>query len=95
MTTVLVNPLNETHPLRGRPAPRLESLAGKRLALLDISKSGGRIFLDRLRDLLVEGYRVAEVIREVKPTFTRPAPAALIDRLAGSGVDGVIEALAD
>jgi len=89
----LVNPLGERTPDRQSHALRLDSLEGKTLALLDISKPGGKVFLDRLEWLLKERYGVAEVVREIKPTYTKPAPGALLGRLAF--VDGVIETLAD
>ncbi len=89
----LVNPLDERSQGRQPPAPRLDSLEGKTLALLDISKPRGKEFLDRLEQLLRERYRVSHIVRETKPTFTKPAPGALLARLAF--VDGVIEALAD
>ena len=91
--STLVNPLDERARAPQLPAPRLDSLEGKRLALLDISKPGGKAFLDRLEQILKERYGVAEVVRETKPTYTKPAPGALLERLAF--VDGVIEALAD
>ncbi len=91
--STLVNPLDERAQAPQAPAPRLDSLEGKRLALLDINKPGGKAFLDRLEQILKERYGVAEVLRETKPTYTKPAPGALLERLAF--VDGVIEALAD
>ncbi len=91
--STLVNPLDETVQDTRPPAHRLDTLEGKTLALLDISKPGGKVFLNRLERLLKERYGVAEVVREIKPTYTKPAPGALLDRLAF--VDGVIEALAD
>lgn len=95
MPTVLVNPLDETARQKGSPAPRLSTLQGKRIGLLDISKPGGSVFLDQLERLLKERYGVAEVVRVLKPTFTKPAPDDVIRRLSDAGVDGVIEALAD
>ena len=91
---LLINPMNETAAMAASPPPRLDSLAGKTIALLDISKPGGSIFLDRLELLLTSEYGAAKVIRETKPTFTKPAPAAVIERLT-AGADAVIEALAD
>ena len=91
--STLVNPLDERARAPQSPAPRLDSLEGKRLALLDINKPGGKAFLDRLEQILKERYGVAEVLRETKPTYTKPAPGALLERLAFVG--GVIEALAD
>jgi hypothetical protein len=93
MPVVLVNPMNEMLPAPAPPPARLESLNGCTVGLLDISKGGGSHFLDRLEQLLKEQYGVAKVLREVKPTFTKPAPADVIERLRGA--DAVIEALAD
>ncbi|MBM4183219.1 MAG: hypothetical protein FJ207_03225 [Gemmatimonadetes bacterium] len=91
--TTLVNPLDERAEASGVPAPRLERLEGSTLALLDISKPGGSHFLDRMAELLVSRYGVARIVRETKPTYTKPAPPALVGKLGF--VDGVIEALAD
>jgi hypothetical protein len=93
MPITLVNPLNEIAPEAAETAPRLSSLEGRTIALLDISKPGGNVFLDRLEALLKERYGVASVIREMKPTFAKPAPEAVIARIRGA--DAVIEALAD
>jgi hypothetical protein len=92
MSITLVNPCNE-RKLIGKPAPRLQTLAGKTIALLDISKPGGSVFLDRLQKLLVANHGVSHVIRHMKPTFTKPAPEDIIEKLRG--VDAVVEALAD
>ena len=89
----LVSPLDECSREAQPAAPRLDTLEGKRLALLDISKPQGKEFLDRLQHLLEQRYGVAEIVREIKPTYTKPAPGALLEKLAF--VDGVIEALAD
>ena len=89
----LVNPLDERSRETQPAAPRLDTLEGKTLALLDISKPKGKEFLDRLELLLEERYGVAKIVREIKPTYTKPAPGALLEKLAF--VDGVIEALAD
>ncbi len=73
-------------PLAGRDAePRT-------IALLDIRKPRGDVFLDELEVLLRA--RGHEVTREAKPTFTRPAPHDLRRDIAAR-CDAVIEALAD
>lgn len=95
MPNILVNPLDERKPARGQPAPRLASLAGQTIGLLDISKPGGSVFLDRLETLLKQDYGVRQVVREAKPTFAKPAPPDVIDRLRRAQVQAVIEALAD
>ena len=93
MSITLISPLNDAAVARGIPAPRLATLAGKRIALLDISKPGGSIFLDRLSHLLTERYGVAEILRSKKATYTKPAQAQVLEALRG--VDAVVEALAD
>jgi len=95
MPTILVNPLDETVRVQGAPAPRLDTLLGKTIGLLDISKPGGSVFLDHLERLLKEQHGVAAVVRATKPTFTKPALAAVIEQLIGARCDAVIEALAD
>ena len=93
MPTTLVNPMNEIAPQAAQAAPRLAQLEGKTIALLDISKPGGSIFLDRIEHVLKERYHVANVIREMKPTFAKPAPAGVLEKIRTA--DAVIEALAD
>ena len=95
MPVVLVSPMNETPRVAAHPAPRLATLNGKAVGMLDISKPGGSIFLDHLERLLKERYGVARVVRDMKPTFAKPAPAEVLERLLGSECDTVIEALAD
>jgi hypothetical protein len=70
-------------PLRAGPA---------RIALLDIRKPRGDVFLDELERLLSE--RGHSIERAAKPTFTKPAPADLRREIA-QRCDAVIEALAD
>ena len=76
----------EGRPLAGRP-PDLRTIA-----LVDIRKPRGDVFLDELERLLRE--RGHEVQRTAKPTFTKPAPADLRKEIA-TRCDAVIEALAD
>ena len=95
MPIVLVNPLDETSRPQGKPAPRIGSLEGKTVALLDISKPGGSWYLERLGELLEKRFGVRKIVRETKATFTKVAPEELIDRLVSEKCDAVIEALAD
>jgi hypothetical protein len=93
MPTVIVNPMNETRQTAAGAAPRLSTLAGKTIGLLDISKPGGGIFLDRMEGLLKNRYGVARIVRAAKPTFTKRAPSEVIAQLRDT--HAVIEALAD
>lgn len=90
---ILIDPMNETPAGAAHPAQRLASLEGRAIGLLDISKPGGSVFLDRLERVLKEQHRVGTVLRVMKPTFARPAPDAVIEQLRG--MDAVVEALAD
>lgn len=85
--------MNETPVRVSTPPARLRSLQGKTVGLLDISKPGGNLFLDRLEQLLKERLQVANVVRVAKPTFAKPAPPSIIEQLRA--VDAVVEALAD
>lgn len=89
---VLLDPTSEREPAVRARAPRLESLEGRRVALLDISKPRGDVFLDRLEAIL--GGRGAIVTRYRKPTFAKPAPVDLRHRIATEN-EAVVEALAD
>jgi hypothetical protein len=95
MPITLINPFDETPHERGSRAPRLASLEGKTVALLDISKPGGSVFLDRVEALLRDRFRVRQIIRAAKPTFTKPAPDEVIGKIVEAKADAVIEALAD
>ncbi len=92
MTRVLLDPTSETQPATRPRLPRLASLQGRTVGLLDIAKSRGDIFLDRLEERLRE--QGAQVERFRKPTFTKPAPVDLRQEIA-TRCDAVVEALAD
>lgn len=95
MPITLIDPRAESQRQRSHDAPRLKSLAGKTVGLLDISKPGGSFFLDHLERLLTERHGVSEVVRVTKPTFTKPAPDEIIEKLTSARCDAVVEALAD
>jgi hypothetical protein len=92
MTKVLLDPTGERSVPHRERLPRPDGLPGQVIALLDISKPRGDVFLDRLEQRLVEGG--AEVQRFRKPTFTKPAPVDLRHEIA-TQCTMVIEALAD
>ena len=73
-------------------APRLETLSGQRVVLLDITKNRGKEFLDRVEQHLKR--RGAHTFRVSKETFSRPASSEVIERVAIHG-DLVVEGLAD
>ena len=73
-------------------AQRPESLDGRRVVLLDITKNRGAEFLDRVEEHLRR--RGAETFRISKEIFSRPASTEVIERVAIHG-DLVVEGLAD
>ena len=89
---ILLDPTAEqSQPIRERAA-RLSSLKGKTIALLDISKARGDLFLDRIEEKLNQ--KGLTVKRFKKPTFARVAPTELKQEIS-SDCHAVIEALAD
>ena len=92
MTRVVLDPTGESSPAARTLVERPRSLDDKTIALLDISKARGDVFLNQLEQRLVaEGLRVK---RFAKPTFTKPAPIDLRQEISTT-CDVVIEALAD
>lgn len=91
-TRILVDPTNETEPAVRERAGRLRGLEGRTVALLDISKPRGDVFLDHLEQALRA--RGADVARYRKPTFTKPAPVDLRHEISVK-CDAAVEALAD
>jgi len=89
----IVHPGNESVHRAATPPERLASLVGKKIGLLDISKPGGSYFLDRLEEIFRTRYGTVEVLRTRKPTFSKNAPAQIIEQLRK--MDAVVEGLAD
>lgn len=92
MSVTALDPTGERAPQARRPVPRPPDLTGRTVGLLDIAKPRGDVFLDRLAELLAE--RGVPVQRFRKPTFAKPAPLDLRQRIATT-CEVVIEALAD
>jgi hypothetical protein len=92
MARILLDPTSELQPVGRTLNPRPESLTGRTIGLLDISKPRGDVLLDEVERLLrADGHRT---IRYRKPTFVRPAPIDLRHEIA-TQCEVVIEALAD
>lgn len=90
--STLLDPTSERKVAERPLSPRLETLDGVTVGLLDIAKPRGDVFLDRLEELLAA--RGAKVLRYRKPTHTKPAPIDLRREIA-TNCGAVIEALAD
>src|SRR5947209_1541105 len=78
---------------QSRRAPRLATLAGKRIGLLDNRKPNAALLLQELGALLVEQYGLAGTAPVSKFIYSRPAASNLIDELAQC--DALITAIGD
>jgi hypothetical protein len=92
MAEEILDPLGFSEQTAKPLAPRLTTVQGKTVGLLDIGFPNGNLFLDRVEKLLKERYRVAEVVRRAKPSPARPARKEVREELA-SRCDAIIEAL--
>jgi hypothetical protein len=88
----LLDPTAEQSPPSRVRAPRLSSLKDRTIALLDISKARGDVFLDRIAEKLNQ--QGLAVKRYQKPTFARIAPIELKQEIS-TDCHAVVEALAD
>ena len=75
-------------------APRLPSLAGTRLGIIDDSKRNADVLLEELVDLLRARYEISDVKWHRKPSASRPADPEAIRELA-EYCDSVIIAIGD
>jgi len=91
VAVTILDPTSERAP-EGRPLAARPAQLPARIALLDIRKPRGDVFLDELEALLRA--RGVQVERTAKPTFTKPAPVDVRREIA-QRCDAVIEALAD
>ena len=90
---IVLSPVPDAPPDAARMAAPLESLEGRRVALLDNGKFNVAPFLDCVEELLRSGYGVREVARRRKANQNAPAPPSLVAELATS--DAVISAVGD
>ena len=90
MALEVLDPTAERDAVEKPLAPR--DRTPSKIALLDIRKPRGDVFLDELERLLRE--QGIDVVRTAKPTFTKPAPQDLRREIARD-CEAVIEALAD
>ncbi|MCE2526034.1 MAG: hypothetical protein J4G00_00630 [Actinomycetia bacterium] len=90
--TALLDPTSERATETRSLSPRVPDLTAGTVALLDISKPRGDVFIKRLEELFSQ--RGVSVRHYRKPTFSKPAPIDLRQRIAAE-CTAVVEALAD
>ncbi len=93
MSIRVLNPSFDQAVSQNGRAPRLGSLRGCRVGLLDNSKIKVRELLNCMEELLRTEYSVAEVVRLRKPDASRPAPQEVVAEMAGC--EAVISAVGD
>jgi predicted GTPase len=79
---VLVSPLSEPVLAASRLAPRLASLHGKRVGLLDNSKNRAGQLLDAVAAILQAQYGCTSVMRHRKPSASKPAAPEVLSEFA-------------
>ena len=93
-TVRIVNPAAED----GRPeltlAPRLATLEGATIALIDNTKHMAAVFLEEIRRVLQEKHKVREFHYYRKPHASVPIPAEVMTRLVTT-CDAVVHGVAD
>ena len=90
----LVNPTTEPVVAPFAGAPRLPTLAGARLGLIDDSKRNADGLLAELSKILRTRYEIAGVQWHRKPSASRPADPAALAALA-QDCDAVVIAIGD
>ena len=90
----IVNPAAEDVTERFALAPRVASLSGARVALIDNSKHNADRFLDTLATVLVRDHGVATIERYRKVSASVPTPPEVLSRLL-EGSDAAVHGVAD
>lgn len=78
MSIRVFDPTAEDAAATATGTPRLRSLAGQTIGLLDNGKFRVRELLDHMEELLRSQYGVTQVLRFKKPDASRPAPPAVM-----------------
>ena len=90
----LVNPTTQAIVAPFNGAPRLPSMAGTRLGIIDDSKKNADVLLEELEEILRTRYEISDVMWHRKPSASRPADPAAVRELA-EHCDWVMIAIGD
>jgi len=91
---IIINPAGEQLRAQLTLAPRLSSLNGKRVAIVDNTKHMADAFLREIERMLRENYGVADFEHYRKPHASVPIPSDVMQRLVTS-CDALIHGVAD
>jgi hypothetical protein len=90
----LVDPTTQPVAAAFGGAPRLASLAGARIGLIDDSKRNADVLLEELVEALRSRYEIGNVQWHRKPSASRPADPAAMRELA-QHCDAIVIAVGD
>jgi hypothetical protein len=93
MPITVLDPTGESATSPSPLAPRLASLAGRRIGVLDNRKANADRLLDLVEDSLRTRCGAEVVVRHQKPDFSRLAAPDILDDL--SACDAVITGVGD
>jgi hypothetical protein len=77
MSIRLYDPTAAPRVIAAKLAPRLETLAGKRIGILDNSKANAGTLMLAVAKTLQERYGAGEIVKRDKPVAGPPSPEAL------------------
>ena len=77
-------PAGEPQAVEKALAPRLRSLDGRRIAVVDEGFPGAEQFVNAIGDLLADRYADVTVRRIRKPMLSKPSPISLIEEIAAN-----------
>ena len=89
----VLDPTMEKGAPIGQPAPRLDTLRGKRIGFISNGKEGTKGFFAHLDRMLREDYGVAEVINRTKSNYSAPADADIVAEI--KGWDALVSGIGD
>jgi hypothetical protein len=81
MPIIVLDPTASSDTQPNELAPRLTSLNGRRVGVLDNRKANADRLFDVVETILRERYAAEVVVRCQKPDFSRPAPESMLREL--------------
>ena len=77
----VLDPTGEVYRASRSRAPRLDSIQGKVVGVLDNHRPESKVFMDILGEVLLRDYEVSGVIRRSKPNISLPCPEGMFQEL--------------
>lgn len=78
----VLDPTSGPDPMLVEMAPRVDTLDGKVIGLVDIGKHNSGNILDQIANSLSEKYKIAGLVKMRKDNPGRPSPSQTLDELA-------------